>query len=250
MLKKARQLTLFECSKTVSSSSELDSDDNQSDHNEQPVKKARIHCQDSSEETCRGTRPSSVHHAYGASNIITVQPSTGPTTVIINPDASKATESSTEIIKSSSSGDLSGPPVDIADRPGAPLVQSQNIQFPSTNLSGKLWSFNSNWYRDYSWLEYSVSTDAVFCYPCRLLTTGTGKAEKAFTVNGFRDWKHASSKKGVLQLHDKCAVHRGAMFAWEQSKRNASCGTSVAHRLETGRQQQIQNNRQQKFQGT
>ena len=69
-MKKARQLTLFECSKTVSSSSELDSDDNQSDDNEQPVKKARIHCQDSSEETCRGTRPSSVHHAYGESNTI------------------------------------------------------------------------------------------------------------------------------------------------------------------------------------
>jgi len=63
---KARQLTQLECSKTVSSSSELDSDDNQSDDNEQPVKKVRIHCQDSSEETCRGTQPSSVHHAYGA----------------------------------------------------------------------------------------------------------------------------------------------------------------------------------------
>ena len=48
----------------------------------------------------------------------------------------------------------------------------------------------------------------------------------------------------MLQLYDKCAVHRGAMLAWEQSKRNASCGTSVAHRLETGRLQQIQNNRQ------
>ena len=71
-MKKARQLTLFKCSKTVSStgSSELDSDDNQSDDNEQPVKKARIHCQDSSEETCRGNRPSSVHHAYGESNTI------------------------------------------------------------------------------------------------------------------------------------------------------------------------------------
>ena len=121
-MKKARQLTLFKCSKTVSStgSSELDSDDNRSDDNEQPVKQAHIHCQDSSEETCRGTRPSKVHHTYGASNTITVQSSTGPTTVVINPDAS---ESSTEIIKSSSSGDLSGPPVDIADRPGAPLVQ-------------------------------------------------------------------------------------------------------------------------------
>ena len=137
-MKKARQLTLFECSKTVSSNSELDSDDNQSNDNEQPVKQAHIHCQDSSEETCRGTQPSSVHHAYGASNTITVQSSTGPTTVIINTDASKATESSTEIIKSSSSGDLSGPPMDIADRPGAPLVQPRNIEFPSTNFSGKL----------------------------------------------------------------------------------------------------------------
>ena len=70
-----------------------------------------------------------------------------------------------------------------------------------------------------------------------------GKAEKAFTVNGFRDWKHASGQKGVLHVHDKCIVHKGAMLAWEESKCNARRGTSVAHQLEANRSQQIQKNR-------
>ena len=85
--------------------------------------------------------------------------------------------------------------------------------------------------------------DAAYCFPCRFFTTGTGKTEKTFTLNGFRGWKHASGKKGVLQVHDKCAIHRGAMLAWEESKRNTSRGTSIAYRLEAGRLQEIQSNR-------
>lgn len=245
-MQKARQLTLFECQRSQprqpvnscdndSSESNPESDDD----TEQPVKK----------KACKATKqPSSVHcdYAFGAgcrANTITVQSSTGPTTVIINPEATESPTESTIHPECSSSGAFSGPPTDIAVGPGASPVQPRNIEFPSTDFSGKLRSFNSSWYSDYSWLEYSVSRDAAYCYPCRIFTTGTGKAEKTFTVNGFRGWKHASGKKGVLQVHDKCAIHRGAMLAWEESKRNASHGTSIAHRLETSRLQQIQSNR-------
>ena len=197
-------------------------------------------------KTCRVTRqPSSAHCEYGAGcrvNTITMQSPVGPTTVIINPEASEATESATEPTncEESSSGTFSGPPVDIAVGPGSSPVQPRNIEFPSTSFSGKSRSFNSNWYSDYCWLKYSVSRDAAYCFPCRFFTTGTGKTEKTFTLNGFRGWKHTSGKKGVLQVHDKCAIHRGAMLAWEESKRNTSHGTSIAHRLEAGRLQEIQ----------
>ena len=177
-------------------------------------------------------------------NTITMQSPVGPTTVI-NPEASEATESATEPTncEESSSGTFSGPPVDIAVGPGSSPVQPRNIEFPSTSFSGKSRSFNSNWYSDYRWLEYSVSRDAAYCFPCRFFTTGTGKTEKTFTLNGFCGWKHASGKKGVLQIHDKCAIHRGAMLAWEESKCNTSRGTSIAYRLEAGRLQEIQSNR-------
>ena len=88
-----------------------------------------------------------------------------------------------------------------------------------------------------------MSRDTAYCFPCRFFTTGTGKTEKTFTLNGFHGWKHDSGKKGVLQVHDKCAIHRGAMLAWEENKHNTSRGTSIAHRLEAGKLQEIQSNR-------
>ena len=133
----------------------------------QPVKK-----------TCRVTRQtSSVHYDYGEGcrvNTIAVQSPVGPTTVIINPETSEAAESATEPTnrEGSSSGTFSGPPVDITVVPGSLPVQPRNIEFPSTSFSGKSQSFNSNWYSDYCWFEYSVSRDAVYCFPCRFFTSG------------------------------------------------------------------------------
>ena len=65
----------------------------------------------------------------------------------------------------------------------------------------------------------------------RFFITRTGKAEKAFTLNGFRGWKHASGKKGVLQVHDKCAIHRGAMLGWEDAVVFKNVSEQLHHRL-------------------
>ena len=72
-----------------------------------------------------------------------------------------------------------------------------------------------------------------FCYPCRLFTTRSGKAEAAFILTGFHDWNHASGKQGVV-LHDKCAIHKGAVLSREECKRNAACGPSLASQLVAG----------------
>ena len=76
-----------------------------------------------------------------------------------------------------------------------------------------------------------------------MFTTGSGKAESTFTVIGFRDWKHASGKSGVLQNHDKCSVHKNAVIAWGQYKYVVTHGKSVADKLHTSRSLQVKNNR-------
>ena len=147
---------------------------------------------------------------------------------------------------SSSHGDVdcdeSGIPDDISLSPLLPAVQP-NGPFPKRIYSGKLRSFNSSWYKEYPWIEYSKSKDVIYCYPCRHFTITTGNAEKAFTEVGFHDWKHACGKQGVLVNHNKCIVHKNAMVAWEDYKRNIACGTSVANQLVVGRELQIKNNR-------
>ena len=97
-------------------------------------------------------------------------------------------------------------------------------------------------YRSYSWLQYSIKRDACFCYPCRLFTTGEGRSHNTFTEVGFRDWKHATGKGGILTIHDKCSTHLNAMQAWSQYKLNAKYGTSIAQRMESNRAQIISHN--------
>lgn len=160
---------------------------------------------------------------------------THPRHVINNPQQSSITQCT-----ESSSTCIQVP--DIASGPEVMPAQPKG-PFPSRNFSNTRRSFNSSWYNDYSWVEYSSSLDAAFCYPCRLFTTKSGKSEKTFTELGFTDWKYAIGKHGVLLSHDKCSVHKNAMLSWEEYKRNAASGTSVANLLISNREQQIRNNR-------
>ena len=71
-------------------------------------------------------------------------------------------------------------------------------QFPVRSGIGKSRAFNSEWYPSYLWLEYSIERSAAICYPCRILHITSSRAQKTFTTIGFRDWKHAKGKKGIL----------------------------------------------------
>ena len=80
-------------------------------------------------------------------------------------------------------------PADIAAGPHQPPVQPV-VNFPSRTFGSKKRSFNCEWYKLYSWLEYSKVKDA-YCYPCHFFTiSGSGRSDVAFTHNGFHDWKH------------------------------------------------------------
>ena len=41
------------------------------------------------------------------------------------------------------------------------------IDFPTSEISGRKFKFQKKWYDEHTWLEYSVSKDAAFCYSCR-----------------------------------------------------------------------------------
>ncbi|GAV85332.1 DUF4371 domain-containing protein, partial [Cephalotus follicularis] len=56
--------------------------------------------------------------------------------------------------------------------------------------------FQSSWFRQFSWLEYSPSKDAVFCLPCFLFNNKpTGRfGSTAFTHDGFNNWKKVNCR--------------------------------------------------------
>ena len=129
---------------------------------------------------------------------------------------------------------------DIAQTPAFPPAQPANIQFPKTAFGSRSRSFNPAWYGTYEWLEYSARQNACFCYPCRLFGSQAGqfssRPESAFTVNGFRNWKHATGVSGILNKHANCHSHKQYKLATQR-------GSTVSECLGNARSEMIQKNR-------
>jgi hypothetical protein len=95
------------------------------------------------------------------------------------------------------------------------------------------------------WLEYSVSKDAAFCYPCRFFSHGIqkGHTDECFITTGFRNWKNATGMTGRLVRHTQSQRHVHASAAWIDFKHNQQSHTSIASALSMQRQEQVQHNR-------
>lgn len=75
--------------------------------------------------------------------------------------------------------------------------------------------FQVKWLETYKWLEYSVSTDAAFCFPCRFFDLKSAK-ETSFTESGFSNWRAALSKDKGFKKHESSAAHLRAMQQWQE----------------------------------
>ena len=74
-------------------------------------------------------------------------------------------------------------PMDVSQDPAEGPRQPQLQVYPRRTFGSHsqltLRSFNHSWFKQYSWLEYSLSIDAAFCYACRhFLHRGSGHTEK------------------------------------------------------------------------
>ena len=197
-----------------------------------------VSCSDSEDE-----QPSpQKRRVSGQINKIQVDRAQGGTTIIINNSSDPAPQ---EQLQNTSTGGIlfSELPSDVAASPNQQPCQPKLKHFPITVIGSKQRVFNSDWYKSYSWLEYSVERDAAFCFPCRLFAVNEGRSQNTFTKAGFRDWKHATGKGGILSTHDKCSSHTSAMVAWSQYKLNAKHCTSIADRMESNRAEIISSNR-------
>ena len=133
---------------------------------------------------------------------------------------------------------------DIALSTSSSPCQPVDVTFPVRYYSGKARSFNPQWFRLYPLLEYSISSDAAFCYACRLFGSTnvcSSRPERAFTLVGFRDCKHATGTKGIHINHHNSLSHKQAVVAWQQFKTSLERG-SVAEQLVSTRAVQIERN--------
>ena len=68
----------------------------------------------------------------------------------------------------------------------------------------------------------------------------TSRPEKTFEILGFKDWKHATGKDGILKGHENSHAHKQAVVAWKEFKKMDS---SIVDTLGGARQEQVQKNR-------
>ncbi|CAI0401771.1 unnamed protein product [Linum tenue] len=64
-------------------------------------------------------------------------------------------------------------------------------KFPKSGPPGDLRPFQSSWYYEFSWLEYSEAQDAAYCLPCYLFTEKPNAqfGRDTFANEGFQNWK-------------------------------------------------------------
>ncbi|XP_058765173.1 uncharacterized protein LOC131638619 [Vicia villosa] len=94
-------------------------------------------------------------------------------------------------------------------------TQPDLARFPRTEFGKYSRAFCKAWYKNYTWIEYSESKDATYCFYCFLFKP-PGRAEhfgyEVFNKDGFKDWKHASKGfKDHIGSHDSkhnsCVKH-------------------------------------------
>lgn len=84
--------------------------------------------------------------------------------------------------------------------------------YPRIKQSGRYRCFQSNWFKNYPWLEYSEVLDKCFCFPCRVFSgnqLNAGQIDKTFSKTGFTNWykgiesfrKHQLSKSHVNSVN-------------------------------------------------
>ncbi|XP_076372870.1 uncharacterized protein LOC143257723 [Tachypleus tridentatus] len=121
-------------------------------------------------------------------------------------------------------------PKDLSQLPDSGPACPDLKRYSAIEYSGLSRSFNKNWRDQHSWLEYSVTQDAAFCFACRLFShTHLSKTEKFFTHEGFWNWKKVTTS---LKSHDNSAGYKFAMQAWAEFKLQKTKGARIQHALD------------------
>ncbi|XP_038146324.1 uncharacterized protein LOC119786846 [Cyprinodon tularosa] len=94
-------------------------------------------------------------------------------------------------------------PSDISTSREEVPVQPHLSKYPKTLHGTSKRAFNSKWYTNNSWLEYSVSKNSCYCFACRHFSLPNAP-DFAFTSDvGFSNWKKALSKEAGFKLHSR-----------------------------------------------
>ena len=102
--------------------------------------------------------------------------------------------------------------------------QPKKDVYPSSSPKSHPRRFQSRWFQAFSWLEYSPSKYAAFCFPCFLFCKKPkGKSRSnTFTVEGFRSCKKVNNRREYAFLSymgkDSNSAHNFAVQCYDNVK--------------------------------
>ncbi|WOL10055.1 zinc finger MYM-type protein 1-like [Canna indica] len=109
-------------------------------------------------------------------------------------------------------------------------------QYPLKKVGRALRRFHSDWYKNYSWMKYSVDADAVFCLWCYLFKNETENIAggDSFVNGGFYSWhkidrydKHIGLVRSAHNqaqircedlMNEKCSIQTAYYKQYDQAK--------------------------------
>ena len=124
----------------------------------------------------------------------------------------------------------------LSDGPSQPHLD----HFPMTRFGKQNRAFSATHYHTFPWIEYSISADAVFCFPCRQFHVEGGYVDNLFISSGLRDWKKLAFK---LSKHATTKAHVWHVQKWAAYQKSREDG-SVATKLSDAHKADVSRNRQ------
>jgi len=121
-------------------------------------------------------------------------------------------------------------PFNISLKPIRPALKS----YPKNDEGNK---FSEKWYADHTWLEYSKSKNAAFCFVCRHFGANSGNADVIYTKNGFTNFR-----KGPRKFKEHSATNDHISATHLYLERLASTD-SVASKVSSHHQKIVSENR-------
>ncbi|KAL4149975.1 hypothetical protein QTP88_003826 [Uroleucon formosanum] len=166
-----------------------------------------------------------INKKKGKKNNEYVVPILKDTSVVENVPTTKEPEEPVLIQKDqlNSTNDLG----DIHTEPYRPILQV----YPKTKQGTQNKSFGASWYDYFSWLEYSIESNAIYCYVCCIF--GNGNSEDTFVKIEF-NWKKGKDQN---QNYNFVALLITIWYVWQNglflNKQKSHVLFTLAEKLQT-----------------
>lgn len=145
---------------------------------------------------------------------------------------------------SSSSGRSILGPADLSRSASMDPVQPLMQKYPGHMIGKVERRFNSAWFQQYTFLEYSRVVDGAFCFYCRHFSDSDSTS--AFVSSGFRAWNRATGKDpktNAFIMHRNSDEHVLSVQKYNAYKDMTSKKQTVLDMLDTEHRKQVLENR-------